>query len=345
MGAQGSVGPRHVSRRILLLAGGIVIVIVALIAFDPQVAHASTLQRHSALVQRAADAGRTAEQHDAIDRDGIGIVSHRGAAAIAPENTMAAMRIAFERGVDFVELDVQLTADRVPVLLHDDTVNRTTNGGGNIANWVLDELQTLDAGSWFDADYAGEPIPTFSEFADELAPTNSRALVELKGEWNADDVEGLLGDLRVRHLVNRVALQSFEIETLEVLAEVGPEFARVMLTREWDEAALELAVDLQASAVGARAALYDARPELIELAQRIGIGTLVYTLNSEKRWIEADELGLDLVITDDPVPFEAWRDAWMAEARAAAEAAELAEAAEAAARAAVAPAPDRVTPA
>ncbi|UOQ57519.1 hypothetical protein MUN78_01340 [Leucobacter allii] len=304
MGSREAFGARYATRRILLLSWVLVSALLALLGMNPDVAHASTLQRHGALVQ---DDARRAE-HGALQRDGIGIISHRGAAAIAPENTLAAMRIAFEQGVDFVETDVQLTADGVPVLMHDETVDRTTSGGGAVARWTLAELRTLDAGGWFSADFAGERVPTFEEFVDELAPTTSRALVELKGPWDAEQVEQVVELLRERHLVNRVALQSFEVPTLEILGEVAPECARVMLTREWDRRTAELAVLLQVSAVGARAKLFDARPELIAEVQALGIGTLVYTLNSSPQWMQAAERGIDLVITDDPIAFAAWRE-------------------------------------
>lgn len=308
-------GPRGAATRLLLIAWAVVCALAALHGLSPYAAHASTMRLHGALLYGApsysderppAADGRL---HGAIDGAGeaVGIISHRGAAAIAPENTIAAMRVALDRGVDFVETDVQLTADGVPVLFHDETVDRTTNGGGLLARWSYDELRTLDAGSWFSPDYAGERVPSLEEFLDLLEPTTSRALVELKGEWTAEQIAGVVDLLRERHLANRIALQSFEVDALESLADIAPEFARIMLTREWDETAAETAARLQVSAVGARAKLFDARPELIPEVQQLGIGTLVYTLNSERRWARAVDRGIDLVITDDPVALAEWR--------------------------------------
>lgn len=256
-----------------------------------------------------AEAASILQTHGALQREErVGIIAHRGAAALAPENTLAAMGVAFEQGVEFVEADLHLTADGVPVLMHDPTLDRTTSGSGEVSARSLAEVQTLDAGSWFDPAFAGEPVPTLEQFLDALEPSSARALVELKGEWPVERLRETAELLRARGMVNRVALQSFEPEILAGLAEEAPEFARVLLTREWDRGTVALAAELQASAVGARAALLDERPELIAEVQRIGVGVLVYTLNSTRTWDEAVARGIDLVITDDPVACAEWRD-------------------------------------
>lgn len=269
-----------------------VTVLLVLVGANPHAAAASTMQAPGALHQ-----------------DGqIGIVSHRGAAAIAPENTLAAMQIALDQGVDFVEADVHLTADGVPILMHDFTLDRTTRGSGPVAARSFAEIRSLEAGSWFSPEFAGEPVPTLEEFLTLLADSNVRALVELKGEWNEEQLEQVADLLRAHHMVNRVALQSFRIETLAGLQQVAPDIARVLLTRQWDESTVEHAVRLQVSAVGARIRLTEQRPELIEILRKVGIGSLVYTLNTEKRWQTASERGVDLVVTDDPVSLAVWRD-------------------------------------
>lgn len=288
-----SLSPITRGARTALLAGTFVLALIASFGVNPFAASASLLQLHGAL-----------------NRDeGFGIIAHRGAAAIAPENTLSAMRISFERGVDFVEADLHLSADGVPVLMHDPTVDRTTNGSGEVANLTLAELKTLDAGSWFGAEYAGEPIPTLEEFLDELVQTNSRALIELKGEWADEHVEYAASLLHERYLVDRVAFESFEAQNLERLYGLAPEFARVMLTREWDQTTIARAAELKVSAIGARNAVFKADFSLIEDARELGIGTMMYTLNTEKSWRRAQDRGIDLVITDDPVALAEWRAA------------------------------------
>jgi glycerophosphoryl diester phosphodiesterase len=106
------------------------------------------------------------------------VIAHRGASGEAPENTLAAFRRAMELGVDAVELDVQLSADGEPVVIHDDLLDRTTDGRGLVAAQPLAALQRLDAGRWFDERFAGERIPTLAEALVLLRPT--RVIVEIK---------------------------------------------------------------------------------------------------------------------------------------------------------------------
>lgn len=281
---------RRVQRN-TLLAAFFVLMLVASMGSNPYAANASTLQLHGAL-----------------NRDvGVGIISHRGAAAIAPENTLAAMRIAFEHGVDFVEADLHLTADGVPVLMHDPTVDRTTSGSGLVADLTLEEIKALDAGSWHTSEFVGEQVPTLQEFLDELTPTNSRALIELKGLWNDEQISHATELLRERYLVDRVAFESFEVENLQRLEMLAPEFARVMLTKEWNADVLELAASMRVSAIGARTKVFTENLGLIEEAKGLGIGTMVYTLNEEKQWRDAQSRGIDLIITDNPGALEEWR--------------------------------------
>lgn len=275
-----------------LLAWILVTAFVVLFGVNPYAAEANALQQHGALHRP----------------DGaVGIVAHRGAAAEAPENTLAAVRVGIEQDVDFIEVDVRLTADGVPILMHDLTLARTTDGRGFVSGHTLAQIRGLDAGSWFSSEFAGERVPTLEEFLHELEPSRLRALVELKGAWSGERLSALTEMLGAHGLVDRVALQSFETDTLESLREVAPNAALILLTREWDEETVGRAAELQVSAIGARTKLYDEAPDLIARAQALGIGVLTYTLNKEERWQEADEQGIDFVVTDDPVGLAAWR--------------------------------------
>src|SRR5208282_360917 len=94
------------------------------------------------------------------------LIAHRGASGHAPENTLAAFRKAVALGVTFIETDLQVTRDTHLVAIHDDTVNRTTNGHGAVHSLSLDEIRKLDAGSWFGSEFAGERVPTIEELLD-----------------------------------------------------------------------------------------------------------------------------------------------------------------------------------
>jgi glycerophosphoryl diester phosphodiesterase len=107
-------------------------------------------------------------------------IGHRGAAAVAPENTIASFRRAVELGAQAVELDVQRTKDGHLVVMHDDTVDRTTDGTGHVAELTLARIRRLDAGSWNGTAFAGERVPTLDELGDALRP-EILLFVEIKG--------------------------------------------------------------------------------------------------------------------------------------------------------------------
>lgn len=134
------------------------------------------------------------------------ILAHRGASAYAPENTLAAFRLARELGADGIELDVQLSRDKIPVVIHDDMVDRTTGGRGRVADLTIGELARLDAGSWKTETYRGEPIPTFAQVLDGLS------------DWLYPVGRARPGFVNVELKTDRIATDGLELETLNVIA-------------------------------------------------------------------------------------------------------------------------------
>ena len=123
----------------------------------------------------------------------INAVNHRGYNGVAPENTLAAFRLSKEMGFDMVECDVRFTKDNKAVLLHDGTVNRTSNGKGNVDDLTLEEVRELDFGSWKDASkYAGEKIPTFEEFVALCVEIELYPYVEVKSGATFEQMETLV---------------------------------------------------------------------------------------------------------------------------------------------------------
>ncbi len=122
------------------------------------------------------------------------VIGHRGAAAHAPENTLAGFRTAAQLGVKWVEFDVRLTKDGVPILMHDDNLDRTTDGKGSVANTTLKEIKKLDAGSWFAEEFAGEPVPTLAEALDAIHKCGMTPNIEIKANerehWHTGRVIG-----------------------------------------------------------------------------------------------------------------------------------------------------------
>lgn len=148
------------------------------------------------------------------------IVAHRGFSAIAPENTLAAIRKGIGAGADACEFDVRKSKDGVIVLLHDETVDRTTNGAGKVADLTLADLRKLDAGSWKDACYAGEPLPTLEEALALLADCGGKAVIEIKVDGIAEEV---LEAVRAADMLQRASVIAFSQQAVQDIRRLEPE--------------------------------------------------------------------------------------------------------------------------
>ncbi|SFE08163.1 glycerophosphoryl diester phosphodiesterase [Paenibacillus catalpae] len=154
----------------------------------------------------------------------ITIVAHRGCSGHAPENTMAAFKLAMtDPGIAIIELDVHLSKDGVPVVMHDAALDRTSNGKGPIQAYSLEELRTFDAGSWFAPEFAGERIPTLEEVL-KLAKGRIQLHVELKalgGEYPGIE-EAVIADIRRQGMEEEVVLSSFNHDSMKKANELAP---------------------------------------------------------------------------------------------------------------------------
>ena len=200
----------------------------------------------------------------------------------------------------FVETDVRLTRDEVPVLIHDATLDRTTDGRGRIAEHTLAELRALDAGSWHDPRYAGTGIPTLDELLAFLAPTDMNALLELKGAWTAGQASALV-DLVERHgLSDRVVLQSFTTSTLLALAEVAPGITRFLLAEELRGDPVEAVREAGCVGLGTTPELLAERPHALARLHDAGFVVFCFTVNSREVADDLRAAGVDGIITDIP---------------------------------------------
>jgi glycerophosphoryl diester phosphodiesterase len=235
------------------------------------------------------------------------VAGHRGDRAEAPENTLPAFEAAFATGMEFVETDVQLTVDGYPVLLHDPTVDRTTDGTGAVADLTLAQIEALDAGSWFDAEFAGTRIPQLGEFLDLLAATrHKKALIELKDFWTREEVRSILDEIFVRGVQNRVVFASFNFGTIENLGHEAAAIPRMIIRRDLPADPVGLAVFYGAIAIMTSPWSLETNPDAVADMHAAGLGVLVYTLNSEKRWGEALSYGVDGIVTDKPSQLDGW---------------------------------------
>ncbi len=229
-------------------------------------------------------------------------MGHRGASGAAPENTIAAFIAAAEQGAHVVELDVMLSGDGEVVVIHDYTLDRTTDGSGLVKEHSLAELKRLDAGSWFSADFAGEKIPTLQEVIDALDPA-MLLNIEIKSESPATDgLEKAVVDVIARNnLYGRVLVSSFNpISLLRVkLADrripVGLLYMAdlpVYLSQGWFIPIL-LPEALHPS--------YDLVDEAyMEWAHRKGFKVNVWTVDEAADMERMIDLGVDGIITNRP---------------------------------------------
>jgi len=241
-----------------------------------------------------------------VPGDAAFIVGHRGDRAEAPENTMPSLELAMD-DLDFVETDVRLSRDGVPVLFHDTSLERVTGDRRGVEELDLAELRRLDVGEWYGRDYAGVRMPTLDEFLEALSlRETARALVELKADWQLEEVRTVV-DLIERHgLRGRVVLQSFSLETLFAVQRVSPTTPRILLIRELPVEPVALAERLGVIGFGTTAASVTAVPGALEALHQAGVAVLCYTLNSHDRWQEVSELGVDGIITDQPSELDEW---------------------------------------
>jgi glycerophosphoryl diester phosphodiesterase len=235
------------------------------------------------------------------------IASHRGGGATAPENTLPAITAALAAGFDYVEVDVALTADGQPVLMHDASVDRTTDGHGKLSALTLAQVQALDAGSWFAPAYAGTRVPTFAEFLDVLAASGHRAIVELKGGWDAPAVEAAVAEVIARDLERRVAVSSFDARTLAMVGAASAVLPRLFILRQLPPDVVRAATDAGVRGLVIKRRALENRPEVVDELHAAGIRVVVYTLNSDTQWDAVTALGVDGIVTDDPATLSVWQ--------------------------------------
>jgi len=228
------------------------------------------------------------------------LIAHRGDPSRGPENTVASIRLALEARPDLVEVDVHLSAEGDPVVIHDATLERTTSGTGKVSSLRLEELRQLDAGRWYGQAFAGEHMPTLEE-AWEAVGGGSRLLVELKGAGT-----GTVVGRWARGLKGRVpAFISFRVQELGQLKEELPTAelrllgAQAMFANDLFASLLSSAQEL--GCAGLVVSGKECPPAAFGQAHDRGLGLWVGSLNEPKKWEELIGLGADGLITDKPV--------------------------------------------
>jgi glycerophosphoryl diester phosphodiesterase len=230
------------------------------------------------------------------------VIGHRGIAALAPENTLAGLRQARSYDCAWVEFDVRLCADGALILLHDDRLERTTDGSGRASALPLSAVRRHDAGSWFDSAFAGERVPTLGEALAVLGELGLGANVELKAErGHAAATGAAAAELLSRSWPARLPpplLSSFLPEALAAAQQHAPGIARGILfhavPRDWRRVAAGLGC---ASVHADHRAL---RPSLVGEIRAAGYPVLAYTVNDPARAQRLFEWGVTSVFSDVP---------------------------------------------
>jgi glycerophosphoryl diester phosphodiesterase len=225
-------------------------------------------------------------------------IAHRGAGKLAPENTLAAFRFGASFGHTAFECDVKLSADGVPFLLHDDTLERTTSGQGVAGERSWAELSRLDAGSWHSTAFAGEPIASLEAVAAFCTANDYLLDLEIKPSPGNDVETGRAVGQSVRQLWRGtpVLLSSFKPQALMGARETAPELPRGLLLDTLWPGCMEMAASLDCVAIITNHTLMDAA--LLAQIHAAGRRALVYTVNDAARARELVGHGIDGIVTD-----------------------------------------------
>ena len=226
------------------------------------------------------------------------VIAHRGASGHAPENTLAAFKRAVTLGATFIETDLQLSRDTHFVAIHDETVNRTTNGQGRVHDLSLAELRRLDAGSWFGSEFSGERIPTLEEILEFSKKYDVVFYLELKpsGSWGGEHV--LIGALRQSQEVARTVVISFDAGILEALRRIEPTLMTGLLYDGQIDRPLDRALEVGARQLAVRGDLVT--PALLEQARKRDLQVVCWTINQPAHMRLLIEAGVDGIMSDYP---------------------------------------------
>jgi glycerophosphoryl diester phosphodiesterase len=231
-------------------------------------------------------------------------VAHRGASAYAPENTIAAFDKAVEMKADYIEIDVQRSKDGKLVLIHDTTVDRTTDGSGKVGNLTFKELRNLDAGSWKGEQFAGAQIPTFDEILDRYHGKIG-ILIELKApELYPGIEENVAKELKERNLDKpqneKIIVQSFNHKSMKKMNELLPKVPIGVLTSSSADTTEQALQEFSTYADYFNPSYGIVTEDLVNQVHSLGMKIGSWTVRSQKAADFLLGVGVDAIITDYP---------------------------------------------
>lgn len=230
------------------------------------------------------------------------IFAHRGSSAYAPENTLAAFKLAIQHKADAIEMDAKLTRDGKVVVIHDQTVDRTTGASGKVGELSLEEIRKLKAGSHFDNAFRGEPIPTLQEVFETIGE-RLYYNIELTNYASINDMlpEKVAELVRQSNLADRILFSSFNPIALIRVRRKLPKVPIALLadtgkSGRWARSWLGTLLSYQALHIELR----DASPALVQKVHRRRHRLNVYTVNGKEDMLNLFKMGVDGIFTDDP---------------------------------------------
>ncbi|MDF0699535.1 glycerophosphoryl diester phosphodiesterase [Rhizobium sp. MC63] len=230
------------------------------------------------------------------------VQAHRGASSVAPENTIAAFRAAAEQGAEWVEFDVALLGDGTAVVIHDVSVDRCSSSTGNLGDLTAADLETIDAGAWFDPRFRGEPLPTLAAAVSALAELGLNANVEIKQHPHHKSLEQLVKTvdehLRARAPQTEIMISSFDAAALKRMHEINPGYELAMLWSRVPDDWKDILQSIPATTV--HLGYKSLSIGFLEEAVRHGIKVRAWTCNDPRQLASFWDAGLTGVITDDP---------------------------------------------
>jgi glycerophosphoryl diester phosphodiesterase len=232
------------------------------------------------------------------------LIGHRGYPALCPENTLASFEGAMQAGCDMIELDVTLTKDRKVVVIHDDTLDRTTTGRGPVRGHALAEIKTLDAGSWFDARFASERVPELWEVM-ELTAGRCMLNIEIKesafeADFPADAIEHQVVKLvKTSGAMDRVIISSFDKRILQRIAAMdAPPAVAYISDHRADKRVLEMLLAMKAFSWHPRFTVLTR--DQVDMLHAAGLKVFPWTINTRAEAEKVLALGVDGLICNEP---------------------------------------------
>lgn len=232
------------------------------------------------------------------------VIGHRGACAYAPENTIESIVTAADIGAEWVELDVMLTRDSIPIIFHDDTLDRTSNGSGNVADHDWGDIQELEAGSWYAEGFSGIKIPSLEDVLEVIINKGLGLNLEIKptAGRERETAEVALDALsRIWDDHDKLLISSFKYTCLEVAQEMAPDWYRGVLfddAEDMPENWRDIVDYLDGTTIniGRKIASRELVEEIIEFEKPV----LIYTVNDPQMARQFQGWGVDCMFSDCP---------------------------------------------